>query len=244
LPKCVAPRDTVSKQEGLPVRSVAGDYLEAIYSLRAEGEDAYAVTLASMFGVSRAAASKTLERLIRDALVVADVRPLTLTDTGVERAEESLRRHRIAERFLTDVLGMGWAEAHDQARAFERGLTPFLEERIDDRLGRPRLCPHGNPIPRPGCSAATYYGDRDAFALTRAPVGTQVSLLAVSELAELHEEWVRQCEEWGLRPGVSLRVRERAGRHLAVEISGSEQAISIDVSLASHLWVVFPLENA
>ena len=118
------------------MRSVVGEYLEAIYSLHAEGADAYAVTLAELFGVSRANASATVDRLARDGLVLKDGRQVLLTSTGRERAELGLRRHRVTERFLTDVLGIDWATVHEQARRFEVGLiaAPGRADRSASRL--------------------------------------------------------------------------------------------------------------
>ena len=129
--------------------SVADQYLEAIYTLRREGEDAFAVTLADLFSVSRANAGATLGRLTRDGLVHTDGRRILLTDDGRLRAEAGLRRHLLTECFLLDVLGMDWAVVHGQARSFESGLTTLLEERIDQRLDYPGACPHGTLIPRP-----------------------------------------------------------------------------------------------
>jgi DtxR family Mn-dependent transcriptional regulator len=220
------------------VRSVVGDYLEAIYSLHAEAHEAHATTLAGLFGVSRAAASATVGRLERDGFVEYDHRNLSLTATGVARAEESLRRHCISERFLTDVLGIGWAESHEQAHQFERGLTSFLEERIDVRLDRPATCPHGNPVPRPGINIAAYFRDRKALPLTAALLDTALTLLAISELAEHRFEWLQLCESLGLRPGASLTSRGRTGQCSRLELDGTGQVVEIDTELSSRIWVV------
>jgi DtxR family Mn-dependent transcriptional regulator len=230
--------DTEAEEEVQVVRSVVGDYLEAIYSLHAEAHDAHATTLADLFGVSRAAASATVGRLARDGFVEYDHRNLSLTATGVARAEESLRRHCISERFLTDVLGMGWAVSHEQAHQFERGLTPFLEERIDVRLDRPITCPHGNPVPRPGVNVAAYFRDRKALQLTAAPHGTALTLLAISELAEHRFEWLQLCESIGLQPGATLISRGRTGNCTNLEVGGTGQVVEIDTELSSRIWVV------
>ena len=117
------------------MQSVVGDYLEAIYSLAAEGDDAINnVTLAGLFGVSRQAVSATVLRLARDGFIESSEHRIILTPAGTARAEEGLRRHCIAERFLADVLGFAWDAVHEQAKTFEQGLTPLLEERIDERL--------------------------------------------------------------------------------------------------------------
>jgi DtxR family Mn-dependent transcriptional regulator len=219
------------------VAPVVGDYLKAIYALRAAGEDAYAVTLATLFGVSRAAASATIGRLTRDGLVVTDGRQVLLTASGNTRAEEGIRRHNVTECFLVAVLGMPWAAVHEQARIFERGLTPLLDDRIDERSGYPTACPHGNPVPRAGLNAATFLRDCGAVPLARAPLGERFTVLAVSELAEQHAEWLAQCEDLGLRPRAPVIVSARFGQEVDVQIAGQEQA-RIPMLLAARVWVV------
>jgi DtxR family Mn-dependent transcriptional regulator len=220
------------------VRSVVGDYLEAMYSLRASAREAHAVTLAGLFGVSRATASATVGRLERDGLVVCEHRDVCLTEAGLARAEEGMRLHCVTERFLTDILGMGWAVAHEQARQFERGLTPLVAECMDERLARPDRCPHGNPIPRPGLDAVTYYQDRRAIALSQAPRGVPLVVLAISELAEYRAGWLERCEALGLRPGARLDLPERAGQGLEARLAGQAEMIAVDRDLAEHVWVV------
>ena len=157
--------------------SVADQYLEAIYTLRREGDDAFAVTLAELFSVSRANAGATLGRLTRDGLVRTDGRQILLTDDGRLRAEAGLRRHLLTECFLLDVLGMDWAVVHAQARSFESGLTPLLEERIDQRLDHPRACPHGTLIPRPDQHEST----SSAISLSKAPADTPLTVAWASQ---------------------------------------------------------------
>src|SRR6185312_2728931 len=173
------------------VLSVADHYLEAIYTLRREGADAFAVTLAELFSVSRANAGATLGRLTRDGLIRTDGRHILLTDEGRLRAEAGLRRHLLTECFLLQVLGMDWTVVHAQARSFESGLTPLLEERIDQRLGYPRACPHGTPIPRADQAAE----EPPATALNQAPVDVPLTIAWISELVEYRPELLRYCAE-------------------------------------------------
>jgi DtxR family Mn-dependent transcriptional regulator len=220
------------------VRSVVGDYLEATYSLQAEGHEVHAITLAGLFGVSRAAASATVNRLERDGLIANTRRSVALTDTGRVRAEEGIRRHCLTERFLVDVLGVDWTEVHDQARQFERGLTPLVEEHIDRRLAKPSFCPHGNPIPRPGFDAATYFRSRQAFVLASAPIAARLRVLAVSELAEHRPEWMRTYGALGLRPQAIVRLSARAAKHVELQVDQQPETASLDSTLAAWVWVV------
>ena len=220
------------------MRSVVGCYLEAIYSLQAEGHGVHATTLAGLFGVSRAAASATVNRLERDGFVEHVERHIGLTANGRARAEDGMRRHCLAERFLVDVLGVEWAEAHDQARQFERGLTPLVEEHIDRKLSMPRFCPHGNPIPRPGFDAATYFRDQGAVALADAPVAVTLRVLAVSELAEHRLEWMRVFAELHLQPPSIVRLCARSGKHIDLQVDLQPVPASLDTALAAWVWVV------
>ncbi len=220
------------------MRTVVGDYLEAIYSLQAEGHVVHATTLAGLFGVSRAAAGATISRLERDGLIEYAERNISLTDSGRARAEEGVRRHCLSERFLVDVLGVDWAEAHEQARQFERGLTDVVQEQIDRRLSQPRFCPHGNPIPRPGFDAAAYFRDQGAFALATAPLSARLRVLAVSELAEHRAEWMRDYAALHVQPATTLRLRARSGKHMDLQVEEQAAPADLDTSLAAWVWVV------
>jgi DtxR family Mn-dependent transcriptional regulator len=218
------------------VHSVASEYLEAIYTLHAEGDDAFAVTLAELFAVSRANASATVGRLGRDGLVETRGRQILLTEAGTARAEAAILRHRLTECFLMEVLGMDWEVVHEQARSFERGITAFLEERIDHYSGMPRTCPHGNPIPRPDLNAATYLRDRGAARLGAFPAGAPATILAISELVEGRADALCFCAAQGLRPGAHIDRVEQEGGGTAVVMEG--RRVIVEAVLANHIWAV------
>ncbi|HXT35658.1 MAG TPA: metal-dependent transcriptional regulator [Chloroflexota bacterium] len=211
--------------------SVADQYLEAIFILRREGEDASATTLADLFAVSRANAGATLGRLARDGMVQADGRRVLLTPAGRQRAEAGLRRHLLTECFLLEVLGIGWAEVHEQARSFERGLSPLLEARIDERLGYPRACPHGTPIPRPNQPGP----DPAGTPLIAAPPGVPLIIARISELVEYRGEWLRFCAQHHLVPGASLRILPDSPDPISV--ATEQETVTIQPSLAARIWV-------
>lgn len=215
---------------------VVVEYLELIHALHAEGADVFAVTLAEQFGVSRANASATVQRMLRDGLVQVDGRQIQLTERGRAEAESGLRRQRVAERFLADVLAMDWTIVAAQARHFGRGLTPLLEERMDRRLGYPRTCPHGNPIPRPDLDAASYLRAQRALRLATAPHGAPLTILAIGATAERDTARLRAYQARGLVPGAALTVLARAADG-ALTARGGAGAVSIDPLLAASLWV-------
>ncbi len=136
--------------EGKPSPTVE-DYLQAIYSLEGEGETVISARLARRMRVTPPTAWATVQRMVRDGRVELDAKKVVrLTEAGRAAAEDIVRRHRLSERFLTDILGLGWAEAHEEAHRFEHAMSSRLEERILALLGNPTHCPHGSPIPGTG----------------------------------------------------------------------------------------------
>jgi DtxR family Mn-dependent transcriptional regulator len=220
------------------LHSVAGEYLEALYTLQAEGADAFAITLAELFAVSRANASATLGRLVRDGLILPAGRHYLLTPAGRARAEAGIRRHRVMECFLLAVLGMSWEDIHTEARSFARDMTPFLEARIDDHLALPRFCPHGNPIPRADLDATSFLHAQGALRLSQAPAGLPLRILAVSELAPTTTHYFHDLARHGLLPGTLLTISTPTQPQKGLHISVSGADIPITVDLASHVWTV------
>src|SRR3989304_2621023 len=127
------------------------DYLQTIYSLQTEGEAVISARLARWMRVTPPTAWATVHRMERDGMVEIDGKKvIRLTPKGLKLAGTAPRRHRLSERFLTDMLGLGWAEAHEEAHRFEHGVSPRVEQAIYEILNQPTTCPHGRPIPGPG----------------------------------------------------------------------------------------------
>src|SRR5438309_2773600 len=137
------------------IEAVAGDgfhppieeYLEAIYELQEEGVAVIQARLAERLGHSAPSVSEMVGRLRSDGFVVAEGRSLTLTAKGHRRAESVVRKHRLAERLLTDVIGLEWHKTHLEACRWEHVISDDVEARLVTLLGNPSTCPHGNPIP-------------------------------------------------------------------------------------------------
>jgi DtxR family Mn-dependent transcriptional regulator len=212
------------------------EYLELIYTLQAEGQAAFAVTLAEYLGVSRANASATVQRMVRAGFVRVAGRHLHLTEEGRAGAEAGLRRHRVTERFLTDVLHLSWVAAHTQARSFERGVSSLLLERMDAHLGYPDTCPHGNPIPRRSLAASTYLHDQQAFRLLEATPGVGLQVLLISKLVELSAALLDTCAAAGLIPGARVAV-EPSNEPGILNIRTEAGVQLLEDSLATHIWV-------
>ncbi|MFN2466233.1 MAG: metal-dependent transcriptional regulator [Candidatus Dormibacteria bacterium] len=209
-------------------------YLESVYYMAAEGERVRAARLAEWMGVSQPTAGATLRRMVRDGLVqISPAKEITLTARGQETAGRIVRRHRVAERWLTDVLGLDWVQADEEAGRLEHALSDEVAERLYQHIGRPTTCPHGNPIP--GSGRARKQRER---ALHDLAPGTRSTVRRVSEVAE-HDapQLLRFLGDSGLRLGAAVRaVQHNPGAGtVTVEVGGQLVAMSLDV--AAKIWV-------
>ncbi|MFZ9776147.1 MAG: metal-dependent transcriptional regulator, partial [Ilumatobacteraceae bacterium] len=123
------------------------EYCECIYEMREDNADIIQARLAERLNVSRASVSEMVKRMEVAGLLSVNPSHLTLTAKGEDLASQIVRRHRLAERFLTDVIGLPWARAHHEACKWEHVISDDVEEGLVRILGNPTTCPHGNPIP-------------------------------------------------------------------------------------------------
>ena len=134
------------------------EYLQAIESLNEEGTPAIQARIAQRLGRSAPTVSEMLERLATDGYIERSGRTVILTEQGQDVAQTVLRKHRLAERLLVDVIGLPWHLVHDEAGRWEHVMSDEVMTRLVQILGDPATCPHGNPIP----GSATPSGDRAA----------------------------------------------------------------------------------
>jgi DtxR family Mn-dependent transcriptional regulator len=212
----------------------AARYLEAIYYGEQEGEAVRPSRLAEWLGVSAPTVSVTLQRLEREGwLFIAPNRTVSLTPQGQEAASRVVRRHRIVERWLTDVLGLDWAAADHETRRLAPGISDLVLERLDESLGRPETCPHGNAIP----------GRQSVFpllvALNDLEPHRRGRVVRISELAE-HDlpQLLEFLEGHGIVPGAEVEVEETelAAGALGVKVGGG-QVIALGPSRARAVLV-------
>jgi len=217
--------------------TVVSDYLQTIYNTTMEGDPVIAASLARRFRVSAPNVAAILRRMEQEGLVERDShKAIGLTGIGKERAEVVLRRHRLAERLLIELLDLDWIAAHEQAHHLEHAFTTEVEERIDKVLNHPATCPHGNPIPGGVRDASSYLRDLDAFRLSDAPTDERLEVVCISEVVEDETAILRYVGEKGLRPGTPLKVREREpGGAISVDARGHTAVLGLD--LASKIWV-------
>jgi DtxR family transcriptional regulator, iron-dependent repressor len=182
----------------------AAEYLMTIRYMHGEGQPVIAARLAERLGHSAATVSEMITRLVREGLVTVDseTRQLNLTEPGRTAAERTFRRHALSEWLLTEVIGLGWAEADEEAHHLQHALSDRVTDRIDDLLGRPPTCPHGNPIPRDGQTPERPAG----MQLSEAAAGSDVTILRVTEEAEEDARLLTFLQENGVRPGHVFQV--------------------------------------
>src|SRR5437899_7532553 len=162
-----------------------------------EGEPRRSARLADWLGASRPTVTAALRRMTRDGMVRMNNRKeIELTAAGRRTAESIVRRHRIMERWLTDVLGLDWVTADAEAARLEHAVSEVVERRLYEAIGRPRTCPHGNPIP--GHSKAASREVR----LASLEAGDGAAVTRVSEVAEREApNWLPYLFVGGLIPG-------------------------------------------
>ena len=202
------------------------EYLEAVYRLEREGPGVSTSGLASELGVAPASVSGMLKKLAADGYLEHVARgEVKLTRKGLEVAVRVVRRHRLAERLLTDVLGMRWDEVQQEACMLEHAISENVEQRLMAVLGNPTVCPHGLPIPPKDLSEP----ERGGVPLAQIDIGSQAVIQGVT-----HEvpEMLRYLGEVGLFPGVHVRVHAKApmGGPMTVEVDSRRHAISLELA--------------
>lgn len=176
------------------------EYLEAIYKLSERG-DVRPTQLAEALGVSGPTVTATLRRLLGAGLIERPGGGVALTPAGREQALSILRRHRLSERFLADVLGLPWDVVHEEACRLEHALSPLVQKALEEYMDNPEVCPHGYPIPRSDLSIAKLDGNP----LAEHAAGERVEVLRV---AEDDESLLTYLSSLGLFPGVVVAIDE------------------------------------
>lgn len=203
------------------------EYLEAIYKLSHEGV-VRPTQIAESIGVAGPTVTATLKRLESRGLIRREGTSVVLTEEGVARSLEIVRKHRIAERFLVDVLGLDWEAAHEEACLLEHAMSGRVLLALERFLDNPEECPHGHPIP----SASGRVSETPGRSLVEVAVGDTVDVLRVAE----DEDVLGYLGSKGLRPGATVRVLERdAGGLVGLEVDGVAAVLAADV--ARHVTV-------
>ena len=209
------------------------DYLQTIYSLQTEGETVISARLARWMRVTPPTAWATVHRMERDGLVaIDDKKVIRLTRRGLALAENVARRHRLSERFLVDILGLGWAEAHEEAHRFEHGISPRVDERIFAILNNPKTCPHGSPIPGTGAKL-----DPNLVPMDGLKKGDKATVRFISEELEEDLELLRYLEQGNVKPGREITVQEMVPSTGVLVIETGGQSVSLGLAVAAKIRV-------
>jgi DtxR family Mn-dependent transcriptional regulator len=190
------------------------EYCECIFELQEDDVDVIQARIADRVQVSRPAVSEMMRRLETEGLITTDS-GIHLTDAGRALAERVVRRHRLAERFLTDVLQLSWAEAHHEAGRWEHVMSLAVEQAMDRLLGSPTTCPHGNPIP------GSDYVEPAATPLATVDVGSSFTVRRIPEELEFTPGLLEFLEQSDLVPGTEGTVTAASpDGTLTLEIGG------------------------
>lgn len=216
---------------GHPESHGIDDYLQAIYELREEGHRVVQARVARRLGVTRASVSEQMGRLVKMRLIEVHQREVRLTEHGFAVAEDAVRKHRMAERFLTDVLKMPWYLAHLEANRFQSGITVEIEQRMLGMLGGPATCPHGNPIPGTGAVPQT-----DLQPLREFGAGDSVVLVRLLEDVELDTGALLYFQDHGLMPGARITITAVAPDG-TMSLTVGKTASTLGPKFTDNLWV-------
>lgn len=213
------------------------EYLEAIYELEEEGVPVIRARLAERLGHAAPTVTENVKRLEEKGYVTASGRAVRMSTQGRRLAESVTRKHRLAERLLTDIIGLEWHKIHAEAGRWEHVISDDVEEKLQQLLGHPTTCPHGNPIP--GAPAPT----RKLRAMSELEAGESVRLERVTERVEADLPSLVYLDQAGFRPGASAVIRAKApDGTITVDIDGS--TLAVGPSLAQQLFVSDALEPA
>ena len=214
------------------------EYLETIQALTEEGTAVIQARIAERLGRSAPSVSEMLDRLAADGYVNRSGRVIELTDEGRDLAQRVIRRHRLAERLLVDVIGLPWYKAHAEAGRWEHVISDEVELRLVELLGNPTTCPHGNPIPGASPPPAT-----DRVSLAEVAPGAVVRIERITEEVELDMAALEYLDGYGLVPGRSAVVRDRAPDG-TVTVELGERTAAVGAALSRQLFVSTTVDTA
>lgn len=206
------------------------EYCECIFELREDNLEVIQARVAERLNVSRPSVSEMIRRMESEGLITSAGNKIRLTDRGETLANRVVRRHRIAERFLTDVLGLSWSLAHHEACKWEHVITAEVELAMNNLLGTPTTCPHGNPIP------GSKYIEPNAKLLIAVEVGSEFTIIRIPEELEFVPGVLDFLEHAKIVPGHRGVV---TGSHdngsLTVDIDGNQ--VEIDAFASARILV-------
>jgi DtxR family transcriptional regulator, Mn-dependent transcriptional regulator len=205
-----APHATVAEEE----------YLQTLYWLFEAGLPMTGANLSRAMQLSAPTVHEMLGRLERDGYIVRDTgRAIDFTTSGRGHAERIVSRHRMIERFLTDVVGVPWDDVHEEAEHLEHAMTPRFEAYVRGSVGEARTCPHGHPI---------RVGERiDGVPLADCEIGARVTILRLENEAE---DLLHYLKDAGIEPGLEGAVAANDGELVTVHTDAGTASVTVSVA--------------
>lgn len=218
------------KSRSAPVREQFGDYLKHIFRLEQVESPVTTSALAESMKVAPSTVTDMLKRLSKEGLInYVPYHGITLTPEGEDQAVKAIRRHRIVERFLTDMLGFQWHEAHEEALSFEGDISDEVEQRLFSALNRPKVCPHGYPIPTK--VADIRVEETNLYSLE---AGEQAEVVSVKDD---DPELLRFMASLGIKPGVKIKVEAKDPFKGPLQALVGKQKRTVGWHLANSVFV-------
>ncbi len=207
----------------------AEEYIEAIYKLQKRSGVAKTKELTEELKVVPGSITNTITHLERHGLVIhTPYRGVRLTAEGEKLALKIIRRHRLAERFLTDLLEAEWSDVHESACRLEHALTEDVLSLLEKRLGYPKFCPHGNPIPTENGEIS----DVECSPLISAAIN---QTCIVAKIVNEKREALITLASKGIKPNVLVHIVEKKEKTLVLCVAGKEQTVTR--TEAENIWV-------
>ncbi len=209
----------------------AEEYLEAIYRLERKRGFAKTMELARKLKVVPGSVTNTIESLERRGFVIHEpYKGVKLTEKGRSVASNVLRKHRLAERLLTDILHLDWSEVHDAACKLEHALSPEILDPLENALGQPKTCPHGNPIPNNKGRIV----EEESKPLTDLNSGEGgIVVKTVNEETDI----LKALDSLGLIPGSYVKIEEKGSFNEPLKIHVNGQPHTVERELARYVHI-------
>ena len=218
-------------------------YLRTVLELIEEGQVPMRARISERLGHSGPTVSQTVARMERDGLMlVRDDRMLELTEEGLLQATRVMRKHRLAERLLADVIGLDWEDVHEEACRWEHVISEKVERQILKLISTPDRSPYGNPIPglaELGLAANPEFHEGVVTlisALDENGKASNVKLKRIGEPAQVDPEFLGQLKAVGLVPGTNIDA-EHSDKRIFISPVGSDEGVVLDHDLALHFFV-------
>jgi len=207
------------------------EYIEALYKLEQNNTTVKPSMLAHDLNISQPSVTEMIKKLSDDGIVTQSRESgIKLTQKGIRSAARVVRRHRLSERLLTDIIGIPFEEVHEEACKLEHVISPDVEKNLELILNNPKTCPHGNPIP-------DIKGKTVSEALDRLSALKPKQKGIIEKITEEGRDFLKYLATLGLMPQMEVEVEQVApfDGPLLVRVSGASYAIGREV--ASKIWV-------